>query len=80
MFIKISKHLFAKLSVMTVLVSVTQFSQARPDTYINAKETVIAIGDLHGDFTAMLTILKAAQLIDENNSWIGGTKTLVQSR
>ncbi len=53
-------------------------SQARPATFHSAQHEVYAIGDLHGDFSAMVRILRAARLIDSRNQWIGGTKTLVQ--
>jgi hypothetical protein len=53
-------------------------SQARPPTFYSAQPEVFAIGDLHGDYYAMVKILRAANLIDSNNQWIGGTKTFVQ--
>ncbi len=55
-----------------------QILRARPDTFIDTQDEVIAIGDLHGDFNAMVSVLQAARLIDENNNWSGGTTTLVQ--
>ncbi|WP_298776004.1 metallophosphoesterase [uncultured Shewanella sp.] len=75
---KMTRQLMSKFTAIAILTCVTQFSQARPDTFINPQETVIAIGDLHGDLNAMLTILRSAQLIDDNNNWIGNTQTLVQ--
>ena len=39
---------------------------------------VVALGDLHGDFQATTRVLRTAQLIDEEHSWIGGDATLVQ--
>ena len=39
---------------------------------------IVAVGDLHGDFQAWVTIARAAGLIDAGNHWAGGTTTLVQ--
>lgn len=40
-------------------------------------ERVVAIGDLHGDFEALLTILRNRKLIDDAGDWIGGGAHLV---
>jgi hypothetical protein len=39
---------------------------------------IVAVGDLHGDFQAWVTIARAAGLIDANNHWAAGTTVLVQ--
>jgi hypothetical protein len=39
---------------------------------------IIAIGDIHGDFTLLLLCLKLAKLIDNNNNWIGNDSVVVQ--
>ena len=47
-----------------------------------AEETaqrIIAVGDLHGDYEAYETILRAAGLIDGRNRWTGGETILVQT-
>lgn len=41
-------------------------------------QRIIAVGDLHGDYPAWLTIARAAGLIDARNHWAGGRTTLVQ--
>lgn len=41
--------------------------------------TVIAIGDVHGDFDDFCLILKHVGLIDERDHWTGGRITLVQT-
>ena len=46
-------------------------SAAKPDR-------IIAVGDLHGDYQAWLTIARAAGLIDPTGHWAGGKTTLVQ--
>ncbi len=42
------------------------------------QQRIVAVGDLHGDFQAWLTIARAAGLIDAQNHWAGGSTTLVQ--
>ena len=42
-------------------------------------QRVVAIGDIHGEYAGLVTILRAAQLIDDDDRWIGGTATLVQT-
>ena len=39
---------------------------------------IIAVGDLHGDFSAWQQIARAAGLIDSGGHWAGGKTTLVQ--
>jgi hypothetical protein len=41
-------------------------------------QRIIAVGDLHGDYQAWLTIARAAGLIDGRNRWSGGNTILVQ--
>ena len=49
-----------------------------------AKETtasarVVAVGDIHGDFDAMVSILQETGIIDDQHNWSGGAATLVQT-
>jgi hypothetical protein len=39
---------------------------------------IVAVGDLHGDFSAWRDILRAASLIDSNGHWTGGDTVLIQ--
>jgi hypothetical protein len=41
-------------------------------------QRIIAVGDLHGDYQAWLTIARAAGLIDARGHWTGGKTVLVQ--
>jgi hypothetical protein len=41
-------------------------------------QRIIAVGDLHGDYQAWLTIARAAGLIDARGHWTGGKTMLVQ--
>ena len=40
---------------------------------------LVAIGDVHGEYEGLVRILREADLIDEENRWIGGDATLVQT-
>jgi hypothetical protein len=40
---------------------------------------IVAVGDLHGDFSAWRDILRSAKLVDNNGHWTGGDTTLVQT-
>jgi Calcineurin-like phosphoesterase len=43
-----------------------------------APARIVAIGDLHGDYDAWESIVRAAGLVDVKGRWIGGRATLVQ--
>jgi hypothetical protein len=40
---------------------------------------VVAIGDVHGSYEGLVSILQEVCLIDEENHWIGGDATLIQT-
>jgi Calcineurin-like phosphoesterase len=40
---------------------------------------IVAVGDLHGDFSAWRDILRSASLVDNNGRWTGGDTILVQT-
>ena len=40
---------------------------------------VVAIGDIHGSYDGLVSILRAADLLSEEGNWAGGTDTLVQT-
>jgi hypothetical protein len=42
-------------------------------------ERIVAIGDLHGDYTNYLATLQAAGLVDKRGKWTGGAAHLVQT-
>ena len=44
-----------------------------------AGDRVVAVGDVHGSYEGLVSILKRAELIDEDHHWVGGTATLVQT-
>jgi hypothetical protein len=43
-----------------------------------AVERIVAVGDVHGDYTAFRRSLLAAGVIDEDDEWTGGKTVLVQ--
>lgn len=42
-------------------------------------QRVVAVGDLHGDFSAWRDILRSASLVDSRGRWSGGNTILVQT-
>jgi hypothetical protein len=42
-------------------------------------EKIVAVGDVHGDYDQLVTVLKSAGLIDEGENWTGGKTHLVQN-
>jgi hypothetical protein len=42
-------------------------------------ERVVAVGDVHGDYTNFVTVLRSAGLIDNKERWTGGKAHLVQT-
>ena len=42
-------------------------------------DRIIAIGDIHGDFNALMYCLLMADVIDDNSRWIGGNTHVVQT-
>ncbi len=43
------------------------------------EKRIVAIGDIHGAYDGLVSILRTAELIDAENRWIGGASTLVQT-
>jgi hypothetical protein len=51
-------------------------AQAADDTW-SGVERIVAIGDLHGDYDAFISVLRSTGLIDEKDKWTGGKTHLV---
>jgi len=49
-----------------------------PKSSINKVKRIIAIGDIHGDFDALLASLYDGKVIDDKGRWIGGKTIVVQ--
>ena len=54
-------------------------SHAAPKDTWSGVERIVAVGDVHGDYGQFVRVLRAAGVIDENNSWAGGKTHLVQT-
>ena len=54
--------------------------KSSPPTVIDKKDArnIVAIGDIHGDFNALLIALYKAEVIDLKGHWIGGDTKVVQ--
>ncbi len=44
-----------------------------------AEQRIVAVGDVHGAYGQLVTILQEAGLIDADTHWIGGTATFIQT-
>jgi len=42
-------------------------------------DRIVAVGDVHGSYDGLVTILKKSALIDDKNRWVGGNTLLVQT-
>jgi hypothetical protein len=42
-------------------------------------DRIVAVGDVHSDYGQLVKCLRAAEVIDNNNAWIGGNTHLVQT-
>ena len=51
---------------------------ARPPTFLPKVDTLIAIGDVHGDISKAKRAFRLAGLIDDAGSWVGGKAVAVQ--
>jgi hypothetical protein len=49
------------------------------ETFYPAASNIVAMGDIHGDFDVLITILIAAEVINEEGLWIGGNTVVVQT-
>lgn len=56
----------------------TEYCINPPKTRLKAQDRIIVIGDLHGDYQAMLHALYKATVINNKGEWIGGKTFVVQ--
>ncbi len=70
-----NSHLLAALLVL-VLLSPAVSAQ---DDEFRGVERVVAIGDVHGDYRAFVSLLRSARVIDQKNRWTAGKTHLVQT-
>lgn len=50
-----------------------------PAAAVDDPNRVVAVGDVHGDADSFIRILRRVGLIDNQDRWIGGRATLVQT-
>jgi hypothetical protein len=69
----------ACISLLVVLLLVGLAWTKPRKTSADAPESLVAIGDVHGDFDDFVGILQRIGLIDKQNHWAGGKTTFVQT-
>ncbi len=68
----------ACISIFLVLVSAALAWAGPAKGPAEPPKTIVAIGDVHGDFDDFVAILQRAGLTDTQNHWAGGKTTFVQ--
>ncbi len=63
------------VALLIVLFYVSAFSSSAQ----SGQARIVAVGDIHGDYEAFVSILREAKLIDSRRHWKGGKATLVQT-
>jgi len=72
-------HFFQNAYFLTVLlVAVANLLASGATAPVEPARSLVAIGDVHGDFNDFCSILQRVGLIDEQRRWTGGKTTLVQ--
>jgi hypothetical protein len=66
------------ISVLLILLSAALAFAGPAKAPAELPESVVAIGDVHGDFDDFVAILRHAGLVDSENHWTGGKTTFVQ--
>jgi len=49
-----------------------------PKSILPAQQRIVVIGDIHGDWKALIKALQKGKVINKNKSWVGGKTHLVQ--
>ena len=81
--VRLQTRIFSRRVCVSILLFFVLFGPAlagqdKAPTEAAAANSVVAIGDVHGDFDDFVTILQKAGLIDEQHHWTGGKTTFVQ--
>eukprot|EP01060_Flectonema_neradi_P008992 TRINITY_DN16437_c0_g1_i1.p1 TRINITY_DN16437_c0_g1~~TRINITY_DN16437_c0_g1_i1.p1 ORF type:complete len:220 (+),score=31.10 TRINITY_DN16437_c0_g1_i1:73-732(+) len=63
---------------MGIAILLMVMAMALADRMVNNKEGVTAIGDIHGDLTALRAVLEMGGIINSNGLWVAGNTTVVQ--
>jgi hypothetical protein len=67
------------LATLVVLLSMASASPRIDAQSAGSPQRLVAIGDVHGAFDALTTILRKAGLVDDRLRWAGGRAVLVQT-
>jgi hypothetical protein len=73
---------FGKTTVLAgigLLISLLALPLLQPAWGATDSFRVVAVGDVHGDLDALVSILQEAAIIDDQRRWSGGNATLVQT-
>ena len=70
----VNKKSLAKISKRKYNDAFTYYQQGIYPAY----KKIVAIGDIHGDYMAFITVLRKSKLIDNTLSWVGGDVHVVQ--
>jgi len=68
-------HVLAGMGLLVTFLALTLLQPAWGAT----SSRVVAVGDVHGDLDALVSILQEAGIIDDQRRWSGGNATLVQT-
>src|SRR3954447_11204409 len=68
-----------RLAIFVVLVRSLATPAPAAESEWKGVERVVAVGDIHGDYTGFVSVLRAAGIIDAKERWIGGKAHLVQT-
>ncbi len=74
-----SRKLSLVLAVLLAAVVVLAPTPAAAEDTWNNVDRIVAIGDVHGDYGQLVTLLRQSGLIDEKDDWAGGATHLVQT-
>ena len=61
---------------MGILLAAPLAGAEEPESFDNVQR-IVAIGDVHGDYDALVSLLRTAKLLNSGTSWTGGTAHLV---
>ncbi|MGC1457799.1 MAG: metallophosphoesterase [Steroidobacteraceae bacterium] len=67
------RSLWSRLAWLATVLALAVSATAAP------LHRIVAVGDLHGDFSAWRDILRSANLADNNGHWTGGDTILIQT-
>lgn len=74
-----AKHLHIWIAILALLGGLSASSQAEQSITEASAGRIVAFGDVHGDIRATRQALRLAGAIDQEDNWIGGTLTVVQT-